>query len=144
METTGFDNELSELEQIGLIRYSLHIVSVKALEPVNQRANDLIGQLDGVWDEWVRYKAEVKKSAYKTAISEQRMFEQCIREANGDKETVKNALVHSMAHGWHGPNIDVYIKKVVNNQNSKHEQQSSTSKIGRIASSEIERFINED
>ena len=136
----NIDRLLVELESTGLIIYERFTVTLNELAPRDVREHSLDAELGGVWLEWVNYKAREKKSGYKSPESERRAFTQLIKEVNNDSTLAANVLLNAMAMAWHGPNTDVYLKRLTNQK--KYNENRPTEKLGRIDSGQLTDWIN--
>ena len=137
----GIDRALCELDSQGLIVYDRYQITINELAPRDVRNYELDDALTGVWLQWVNYKADEKKSGYKSAESETRAYNQLLREANSDETLAANVLLNAMAMGWHGPNTDVYLKRQ-NNLEKNKPNDTSNQKLGRIDAGELTDWLN--
>lgn len=140
MAAADVDKALTHLEQKELIIYDEDCVIIKALQG-NTTNPDLIGKLDGMWDEWLRYRKTMKRN-YIDHISEQRQYDKLIAECVGDSELAKNVLANAIARKWQGWNTAVYLEEQ-NKIKAQHENGTKQDTIGRISRSELEQWIQQ-
>jgi len=138
----NLDALLVELESNNLIRYELHSVTILSLEPKEKRDHSLDAALSGTWLAWVEYKANEKKSSYKSPESERRAYTQLLKDCGNDETLAAGALVNAMAMGWHGANVDVYLKRLNNLKKVTNENTTKQPKLGRIDTGELQQWLN--
>lgn len=137
----NLDALLVELDTAGFIIYEPFSITVVDLEPKEKRDHSLDEALSGTWLAWVEYKANEKKSAYKSPESERRAYAQLLRDCDNNEDLAAGALVNAMAMNWHGPNADVYLKRLNNLKKEKNEQ-TTAPKLGRINTNELQQWLN--
>jgi hypothetical protein len=138
-EALAIDVALTALEKVNLLSYELDRIVIHELykEPRNK---DLMGQLDGCWDEWIDYKTKVSKTPYKSAKSEYMAYSTLMRDCSNDHDLAKRVIVNAIGRQWVGFNVDVYLE-----QQSKLKKQSNESdKIGRITRADLYEWIDKE
>ena len=138
-EALALDVAFTALEKANLIKYEVDQIVVHELykEPRNK---DLIGKLDGYWDEWIEYKTKVSKTPYKSAKSEYMAYSTLMRDCKNDHDLAQQVIVNAIGRQWVGFNVDVYL-----DQQSKLKNQSNdSSKIGRISRQDLYEWIDKE
>jgi hypothetical protein len=126
-------------EKANLVKYEVDQIVVNELykEPRNK---DLVGHLDGCWDEWVEYKTNVSKTSYKSAKSEYMAYSTLMRDCNNDHDLAKQVIVNAIGRQWVGFNVDVYLEQ----QSKLKNQSNDSSKIGRISRQDLYEWIDKE
>lgn len=138
-EALALDVAFTALEKANLIKYELDSVRVNELYK-EDRNKDLIGHLDGCWDEWIEYKTNVSKTAYKSAKSEYMAYSTLMRDCGNDHDLAKQVIVNAIGRQWVGFNVDVYLEQ----QSKLKKQSNDTSKIGRISRQDLYEWIDKE
>jgi hypothetical protein len=138
-EALALDVAFTSLEKANLVKYEVDQIVVNELykEPRNK---DLVGKLEGCWDEWIEYKTKVSKTSYKSAKSEYMAYSTLMRDCNNDHDLAKQVIVNAIGRQWVGFNVDVYLEQ----QSKLKNQSNDTSKIGRISRQDLQQWIDKE
>ncbi len=138
-EALALDVAFTSLEKANLVKYEVDQIVVHELykEPRNK---DLVGKLDGYWDEWIEYKTNVSKTPYKSAKSEYMAYSTLMRDCNNDHDLAKQVIVNAIGRQWVGFNVDVYLEQ----QSKLKNQSNDSSKIGRISRQDLYEWIDKE
>lgn len=138
-EALTLDVAFTALEKANLLTYNEHQIVVTELykEPRHQ---DMIGLLDGCWDEWIDYKTNVSKTPYKSGKSEYMAYSILMRDCTNDSELAKKVIINAIGRQWVGFNVDVYLEQQSKLKNQTHD----TDKIGRISRQDLQQWIDSE
>jgi hypothetical protein len=138
-EALALDVAFTSLEKANLVKYEVDQIVVNELykEPRNK---DLVGKLEGCWDEWIEYKTKVSKTSYKSAKSEYMAYSTLMRDCNNDHDLAKQVIVNAIGRQWVGFNVDVYLEQ----QSKLKNQSNDSSKIGRISRQDLYEWIDKE
>jgi len=138
-EALALDVAFTSLEKANLVKYEVDQIVVHELykEPRNK---DLVGKLDGYWDEWIEYKTNVSKTPYKSAKSEYMAYSTLMRDCNNDHDLAQQVIVNAIGRQWVGFNVDVYLEQ----QSKLKNQSNDSSKIGRISRQDLYEWIDKE
>jgi hypothetical protein len=138
-EALTLDVAFTALEKVNLLTYNEHQIVLTELykEP---RHKDMIGLLDGCWDEWIDYKTNVSKTPYKSGKSEYTAYSILMRDCSNDSELAKKVIINAIGRQWVGFNVDVYLEQ----QSKLKTQTNDSDKIGRINRQDLQQWIDSE